>query len=158
MNRVAICRLESTCCLTQHRRLIRKILHASRDLADCSIRTGDGQRERLDNPAVAGSHPIPSACFDGSETKIPSGYTKGRCLRVSAFSRSIASSGNDFEQRHPVSLSHSRFRARHHFTGATPPLQAKFVPNSRLSLCLAPSGLSGVASGSFSRSSKRRRS
>ena len=40
-----------------------------------------------------------TTCFDGSETRLPSGYTKGRHLRVTAFSRSIASFGNDFEQR-----------------------------------------------------------
>ena len=36
-----------------------------------------------------------TTCFDGSETPLPSGYTKGRHLRVTAFSRSIASCGND---------------------------------------------------------------
>ena len=40
-----------------------------------------------------------TTCFDGSETPLPSGYTKGRHLRVTAFSRSIASSGNDFQHR-----------------------------------------------------------
>ena len=54
MRRVAICRLESTCYLTWQRRLIRKTLPASRALADCSIRIGDGRGERLDNPAGAG--------------------------------------------------------------------------------------------------------
>lgn len=43
----------------------------------------------------------PRTCLDGSETRIPSGYTKGRPLRMAAFSRSIASSGNDLEHPHP---------------------------------------------------------
>ena len=51
------------------------------------------------NLEVVGSNPAPATCFDGSETRLPSGYTKGRHPRVTAFSRSIASSGNDFERR-----------------------------------------------------------
>jgi hypothetical protein len=53
----------------------------------------------LDNPAVTDPNPAPPTCFDGSETRVPSGYTKGRHLRMAAFSRSIASSGNHFEHR-----------------------------------------------------------
>ena len=55
----------------------------------------------VNNPTVTDPNPDHSTCFDGSETRLPSGYTKGRHLRVTAFSRSIASSGNDFEQRRP---------------------------------------------------------
>ena len=47
----------------------------------------------------AGSHFDPSTCFDGSETRVPSGYTKGRHLWMAAFPRSITSSGNHFEHR-----------------------------------------------------------
>ncbi len=39
-----------------------------------------------------------TTCFCGSEILLPPGYTKGRCPRASAFSRSIASSGNDLRQ------------------------------------------------------------
>lgn len=53
------------------------------------------------NLEVVGSNPAPATCFDGSETRVPSGYTKGRHLRVTAFSRSIASCGNDFEHCRP---------------------------------------------------------
>jgi len=42
---------------------------------------------------------VPATCFSSSETGLPSGYTKGRRPEASAFSRSIASSGNNFERR-----------------------------------------------------------
>ena len=48
---------------------------------------------RLYNYEVAGPNPVPATCFEGSEIRLPSGYTKGRHLRMSAFLRSIASSG-----------------------------------------------------------------
>ena len=73
-----------------------RLLPIPPNLAAQSAKTlADGRPSH--NPAVAGSHPIPSTGFDGFEILEPSGYTKGRCLRVSAFSRSIAKSGNDFE-------------------------------------------------------------
>ena len=53
------------------------------------------------NLEVTGSNPVRATCFDGSETRLPSGYTRGRHLRVTAFLRSIASCGNDFERRLP---------------------------------------------------------
>ena len=51
------------------------------------------------NLEVVGSNPAPATCFDGSETDLPSGYTKGRHLRMAAFSRSIARSRKHFEHR-----------------------------------------------------------
>jgi len=51
------------------------------------------------NPAVTVSNPVPATCFLGSEIHLPQGYTKGRRRETSAFLRSIASSGNDFERR-----------------------------------------------------------
>ena len=40
-----------------------------------------------------------STCFPGSEIRLPQGYTKGRRPETSAFSRSIASCGNNFARR-----------------------------------------------------------
>lgn len=34
-----------------------------------------------------GSNPAPATCFSGSETGLPLGYSKGRCLNASAFWR-----------------------------------------------------------------------
>lgn len=40
---------------------------------------------------------VRTTCFDGSETDLPSGYTKGRRPETSAFLRSMAGSGDNFE-------------------------------------------------------------
>jgi len=45
------------------------------------------------------SNPVPASCSDGSETPLPPGYTKGRCLRASAVLCSRASSCNDLRRR-----------------------------------------------------------
>ena len=80
--------------------------------ATWGCRTGRDERsETAHNPPVAGSHPARSTCFDGSETRVPSGYTKGRRPRTSAFSRYIASSGNHFEHTASLKVSVSRRRA-----------------------------------------------
>ncbi|TWT47191.1 hypothetical protein Pla111_08030 [Botrimarina hoheduenensis] len=51
------------------------------------------------NFEVVGSNPAPATCFRGSELRSPPGYTKGRCPQASAFSRSIAFSGNNLRRR-----------------------------------------------------------
>jgi len=61
--------------------------------------TAPSQGYLVHNLRGARSHPDHSTCFDGSEIRVPSGYTKGRHLRMTAFSRSIASSGNHFKHR-----------------------------------------------------------
>jgi hypothetical protein len=105
----------------------------------------DAERAEAHNPAVTGFNPLHSTCFDGSETRVPSGYTKGRRLRTSAFSRSIASSGNDFRHHRPslpLALDPPR-DAR--WSDSVSPRRRDFGPNSRLSLRLAPPGLTSVA-------------
>ena len=42
---------------------------------------------------------VHTICFDGSEIRLPQGYTKGRRPETSAFLRSIASCRNNFERR-----------------------------------------------------------
>jgi hypothetical protein len=59
----------------------------------------DGRFIASHNPAVVGPNSKQATCFDGSEIRLPSGYTKGRRPETSAFLRSIASSGNDFGRR-----------------------------------------------------------
>jgi len=44
------------------------------------------------------SNPVPATCFSSCETGRPRSYTKGRRPETSAFSRSIASSGNDLRR------------------------------------------------------------
>ena len=48
---------------------------------------------------IGSSNPVPATCFDGSETGLPQGYSKGRRRETLAFSRSVASCGNGFERR-----------------------------------------------------------
>lgn len=50
------------------------------------------------NPAVTGPNSKQATCFDGSEIRLPSVYKEGWRPKTSAFLRSIASSGNDFER------------------------------------------------------------
>ncbi len=51
------------------------------------------------NRWVGNPHSEPVTCFDGSEIRLPLGYTEGRRREALAFSRSIAISGKDFEGR-----------------------------------------------------------
>lgn len=64
----------------------------------CKVQVLVGQ-PKPNNLAVTAPNPVLSTGFDGSETRVPSGYTKGLRLLTSAFLCSIASLGKNFEHR-----------------------------------------------------------
>ncbi len=110
-----------------------------------SCRGGISVGQFVHNLCVAGSHSDPSTGFDGSETRRPSGSTKGRHLRMAAFFAFYRQFWQPLRASRFVSKSPSRSAARPTFATLASSFRPNFARNSRLSLRLAPAGLTTVA-------------